>query len=482
MTDSQKLHAGNEMDKQGGPDEDVKYDFDINLDENDLSRMSPESAENSFDFAASSEASKEPDFQPFDMADSSNEERELPKKSNMKLFIIIGVLAGLIVLGLFVYFAMAVLGGGSKPAAVSGSNGQQQPVAVNDLSLTSSPTGAAGVGFPSQSSQVDVMDLDAALNGTNSASRGEVVNGGLVNELKAGGGAASLADKNIVITYGADSFEQAPLTQETQQVAVPVNDVKGVTDEERLYDSLLSSVDGMDVPPEAIKIDQAVISRKLESQRLGALESDVKAARDSIASMSGAVEGIRAQVADFAKIVEKNTEDQAAVTASISQLTEELKKVSENHSKEIKALRDSVAKVQSRADQASAQAREAKKVAQTPQQATPRQAVVATAPAKEAPVAVPSQVLAPTPTPPTVHAPVAERAKEPSGPAQCDGTKVSSIWRVKGVNNHSAYIVRSQDQEGLYLKLGIEVPGYGQVISFDASNRSVCTTAGLIRR
>ncbi|MBF6615598.1 MAG: hypothetical protein ITG07_02620 [Candidimonas sp.] len=493
MTDNHKFHAGSEMGKQDDTSGDEKFDFELS--DADLNRMSSdEDAESAMaepePFSALGyEAESSPEPTMTDFGGHNNDAQEVAKKSGLWKIILIGGLVGFFILALFVYFAMSILGSGSENTGPA----QSRSLSANDLSLSPAPVADGGNSFPVSAVPVDVAALDAALNGPAISVPAPAVTESVV-EPRANTTFDAFGDqsKNLVVTYGAESLKDEPIPANSLAV-IQEQELRQVTDEERLYDSLLSSVDGMDVPPEAIKIDQSVISRTLESQRLGALESDLKAARQSIASMSGAVDSIRSQVAGFAQVIEKNSSDQAAVTASIAQLTEELKKASASQDKEIKALRDAVAKAQSRADQAAVQAGEAKKVAQTPKverpapvakvvQASQRQPAPATLqPAQAAPAVAPTRVFSDAHTPPTVQATTTDSSHF-SAPAQCDGNRISSVWRVKGVNNHSAYIVRSQDQEGLYLKLGLDVPGYGQVLSFDAANRAVCTTAGLIRR
>lgn len=495
MTDNQTLRPGSSKEQQGDT-EHLDFDFDIHVDDADIDRMSHEEPVGSAD--KQSTQNDLPEMSLFD-----EEAPEEPKKKTMVGFYAIGIIAAIVVLAIFVYFAMKVLGGGQSAAAPATPTSS---FASNEPGLTGSDT-ANGNGFQAIDPSADAMALEAALNGRAIAPtireqaeplqddiRGVAVGAIAAPSAPVQAAADTAAPmKDIVITYGAESLAPETSPAEALLPAQPAASA-AVTDEERMYDSLLSTVDNMGVPPEAIKIDQTVINRRLETQRLSNLEEDVKAARQSISTMHGAVEGLRSQVADFAKIIEKSSVEQASVSASITQLSDELKKVSAEQDREIKALREAVSKVQLKAEKAEAKAGDAAKAAKavTVQQSAQQPKLVTVSqphkPVAPMPQQVPAlsattKVLAPASTPATVNAPVA--ATEPrssQGPAQCDGSRVSAVWRVKGVNSHSAYIVRSQDQEGLYLKLGLEVPGYGQVLSFNAADRSVCTTSGLIRR
>ncbi|MBA1280228.1 hypothetical protein [Stutzerimonas stutzeri] len=487
-----KLHEGDEMDTQKKADaEDVPFDFDIHVDPHDVDQM-----------GIAGEQKLEPELSGastegfgLNTLDESTSAAEEPKKSNIKTLVIVGVVVGSFVIAFFVYFAMSILGGDEGQSVSNNRTDSQFGISGSG---SEQATLIAGNGFDGISTHDDALALDAAINGASATpitqpSKGYSVVGG--GNLDAPNGPQP-AEKDIVITYAADSVKPGANTLEGT-VSSHADGAHDITDEERLYDNLLTSVDGMNVPPEAIKIDQSVINRRLESQRLQSLETDLGDARQSISAMSGAVENIKAQVAGFSAIIEKSSEEQAALTESLNKLTDEIKHVAASQDKEFKALRDAVSKAQARADQAASSADEARKVAsQAKQVNTPsagnlaaqkpatalepaRTAAQVAQPTSAKPLVVPSRVFASATAPRTVQAPVAEVE---SADALCSGTRFSTIWRVKGVNNQSAYIVRSQDEEGIYLKRGVEVPGFGQVISFDAANRTVCTTSGLIRR
>lgn len=486
MTDNQKEHLGDDMSNRNNEHHE-SYDF-VPVDASDLERMSATDdytrREDRHDDPLDEEDHRyDEHYHDAEDDDEHDFERDHDRPSNLKKYIIAGCVAGVLVLGLFGFFVSKVIFGnqGSAPA---------QARTVDDLSFSSELTAEQGSSLPTLVS-ADAKALDAALNSSGVAGSDQLGAGVDARQRETNEPGPMLDQgKNLVVTYGAESLEPVP----TAGVESPaIQAARAVTEEERLYDSLLTSVEGMDVPPEAIKIDHRVVNRTLESQRIGGLEADLESARQAITVVNHSVDGIREQVASFAQAIERNSKDQASVMASLAQLSKELKKVSDNQDKEIKALRDAVAKAQARADQAVSQAGDAKKVAQTAKaerpapaakvvQASHTQTPAAARPVQPTHAAMPAKVFTERPTPPTVQATSPVGGTNSNLPAQCDGRQVSSVWRVKGVNSQSAYIVRSQDQEGLYLKLGLDVPGYGQVLGFDASNRAVCTTSGLIRR
>lgn len=488
MTDNQKEHLGDDMSNRNNEHHE-SYDF-VPVDASDLERMSatdgyaPSRNRHNDPLGEEDDRYDEHEHEHDYDADEQDFERDHDRPSNLKKYIIAGCIAGVLVLGLFGFFVSKVIFGGQGSAPA-------QARTMDDLSFSSELTAEQGSSLPTAVS-ADAKALDAAINSSGIAGNDQLGAGVDAGRHDANEpGPIGDQGKNLVVTYGAESLEPVVPTGGVDSNAIQA--VRAVTEEERLYDSLLTSVEGMDVPPEAIKIDHRVVNRTLESQRIGGLEADLESARQAITVVNHSVDGIREQVASFAQAIERNSKDQASVMASLAQLSKELKKVSDNQDKEIKALRDAVAKAQARADQAVSQAGDAKKVAQTAKaerpapaakvvQASHTQTPAAARPVQPTHAAMPAKVFTERPTPPTVQATSPVGGTNSNLPAQCDGRQVSSVWRVKGVNSQSAYIVRSQDQEGLYLKLGLDVPGYGQVLGFDASNRAVCTTSGLIRR
>lgn len=467
---------------------DVDYDFSI--DDADLVRMS-------------AEKNHGPDVDGLGLVDGddildgdaeaddkdSTSAVEVQEKSKMKFIIIAVASIALIVLSVFGYFAIQILGGGQSTTPQASSSNDQfieysraDKDQGNDFSAMSD---SAGNNFSAP--VTDAENLAAELGLSQPAQeitqqpRQEYVEPQPVRQE-----AASKLD-NIVITQGAESL--GPVTKEDRLVTNTAS-VTQISEEERLYDNLLSSVEGLDVPPEAIKIDQSVINRRIEDQRLVTLEQEIKEARSSVADIKGTIEGIRTQIDGFTQMLEKSSTNQAVVNESIAKLAQQFKQLSVGQEKELKAMKAEVSKAKRSADQAVANTIEAKRAAQPANTSVAiRQPATAQEPVRQAVVqapktatVLPTKVFEEARKPATVQIAAQAPASESNMPAHCNGSRVSANWRVKGVNSHSAYVVRTQDQQGMYLKVGVDVPGYGQVQVFDSNNRAVCTTSGLIRR
>lgn len=481
---------------------DLDIDFVDGFNEEDLERMQAgtegggEAEAGNFSFNLNSDEDK----------GAANLEEIEPEttaaKNKMNLWLILGAMAGVLAVCAFIYFAMQVFGGSNQ----SGSNRQQsqfgQPlrdeVSTDDVEALANALGSAPPKKFESSPQE--ASFESPSQPSNPEQQVQPLNGSVNNDFEPNA-------KNILVTQGYESMVSAAaeVTSGTSLVEPSVSQV--VTEEERLYDNLLTSVEGMDVPPEAIKIDQGVINRKLENQRINTLEQEVKEARSSMAGIKSAVEGMRNQVSGFAQAIENSSTEQAAISESITKLADQVKKATAVQEKELEAIKAAVAKAQASADKATAAAIDAKAISRIPAAVQQQVAAPVSAPAptpkkiQVAPVAAsqnvvvrepiaaatapvsPTKVFSEQPTPAVVQAQTENQSASGTGlPAHCNGTRVSANWRVKGVNSHSAYVVRSQDQQGMYLKVGVDVPGYGQVQAFDANNRSVCTTNGLIRR
>jgi hypothetical protein len=499
MSDSKSVQHGVEAVSGIGPGNgNSAFDFDLN--DADLALMQS-------DEPSGSNAAVKESFS-LDTATDEDEkltsDHDVKSKSKMNLVIIAGVLIGSIVLVAFGYFAVKVLGGGSE------SSSAQAPIVSAQVSDFSREGAAVGNSFSDVSDSgsndfsvtgADAGELAAALGVSQPVQ--EISQQPRQEQAETVPAQPHVEGKNILITQGIETLGEAIDESPSVEATTKVSEV---SDEERLYDNLLSSVEGMDVPPEAIKIDQNVINRSLENQRLATFEQEIKEARSSMAGIQGAVESIRAQVGEFSQVLEKNSADQTVINESIAKLTQEVKQLSAAQEKELKAIKAQVSNVQRKADQAVASADEVKRSAQVQPRVVAQPAPLPVPTQAPAPVAVRQQV---TPVEqvrqPQVQAPVTatvaprkvfEETRNPATvqvaaqvtgdgsnmPAHCDGSRVSANWRVKGVNSHSAYVVRTQDQQGMYLKAGVDVPGYGQVQAFDATNRAVCTTNGLIRR
>lgn len=292
-----------------------------------------------------------------------------------------------------------------------------------------------------------------------------------------------------------------------------------ITEEEEMYDIILRKAESMDVPAEAIKIDQGVIHQKLETKRVDVIESELKNARASVDSIRTAVSDMQGRVADLGKAIDGSQDRQEAIGKQVSELAVIVKDAAQQQAADIEVLRKSVEAAQTKADKALstslAATEKAEKSARldvasnarpvpaqpvAPASTPPAKAAVAVAPqplpeVKAQPVrpAATNQVGTSFPAPKQVaenhvpvqayRQPVAQQkvASAQSMTPQCDGRTVSANWRVKGVNDVSAYVVR-EDRVGLFLRLDVAVPGFGVAVGFDPVGRTVCTTQGLIKR
>ncbi|CAM5369731.1 hypothetical protein SSTU70S_05737 [Stutzerimonas stutzeri] len=310
--------------------------------------------------------------------------------------------------------------------------------------------------------------------------------------------------KDIVVTYAPDeSIAQPGVAHDAVQAPsldnLPVRSTPSfqaetpalsaaISDEEKMYDTLLNRVGGMDVPLEAIKIDQSVIKERVESDRLGRLEGDIKSARESVAGMQGTLQLIQSQVTSLTDRVGRSSADQAALSSKVDSLTSSVKKLGDAQAQELQQIKKALAAVERKAEAASKAAASA-----TVRRETPAATRAAAVPAPEAapsrqpappPAAVSAPVTIPQESRPVTVVASTASAVAPSGAvaSTCRSQNVSAIWRVKGVNANHAYVVRTQDDQGILLKVGAAVPGFGVVESLDPAARSVCTTSGLIRR
>lgn len=292
-----------------------------------------------------------------------------------------------------------------------------------------------------------------------------------------------------------------------------------ITEEEEMYDIILRKAESMDVPAEAIKIDQGVIHQKLETKRVDAIETELKMARASVDGIRTAVSDMQGRVADLGKAIDGSQDRQEAIGKQVSELAVIVKDAAQQQAADIEVLRKSVEAAQNKADKAlSTSVAATEKVEQaarfetaTNARPVPAQPVAPAtpAPAKAAVAAAPkplpevkaqpvrpvatNQVGTSFPAPKQVagndvpvqayRQPVAQqKVSSVQGlPPQCDGRTVSANWRVKGVNDVSAYVVR-EDRVGLFLRLDVPVPGFGVAVGFDPVARTVCTTEGLIKR
>jgi len=499
------------------------YDFDIQLDALDLEAMrgSAEAAEqvtmpeqqHPSDQLDMDELKELDELSGMDALNASvlDDSPKGVSKNKTNLIIVVGVVCIVGVLGLLGFVATKILGGKGGQAGDTGRVSLQQQAQAAQGQVSPELVNAQAQD-PALASIETAKAIDSAFSGVD-ANPIQIEEAAPVAQATS---AESEQKKNLIVTYNPDDVAVQPVTAEAQVVQPVGGDVQGMqpaqakpdslTAEDKLYDDLLSSMDGMDVPPEAIKIDETVVKRKLETQRLSTMEQELQQARASVAEVKGAVDSMKAQLNGFAQVIEKNSADQAKVSESISKLADSVAAANAQHERDLKELKSAIAAAEKRAKNAESTASEAKSTAQKGAtrevvvREVVKQAPPTPAPSQVAPVMQqPAQVAPPQPQanvanftvkametipqPKTVIAPVqADAAASSVLPSHCDGSRVSANWKVKGVNSQSAYVIRPQDKQGMYLKVGVEVPGYGQVQAFDPGSRSVCTTNGLIRR
>jgi len=355
----------------------------------------------------------------------------------------------------------------------------------------------------------DVAWGDPATNGFGSSEFGEPVAEQAQAVSSGGSGMVGADNSNSAWqqdSWGAPQSEQAPVSSivisqglpqvpDTQQGDMhdPVG-VAGISDEERLYDQLLAKAEAMDVPMEAIKIDQTVVRQQVESQRLRALESEVTQSRESIGAIRSVVSEISGQVGEIAKSLETSNETQRELAKRVDEIGASVAAM-DKQSDAFVGLEQSVKRMEQRTSEA---LREAKAARDEARKAAGSRPVEVAAASQPRPVAAPVPAPAPKPVTqaqqpamPAPQPPVAAPAPQPVAPVTaqapavavaCANQRVSSVWRVKGVNANTAYIVRAQDRTGTIVREGMAIPGFGTVLSFDTANRTICTTDGVIQR
>lgn len=502
-----------EADEKRSGEQDQHYDFDVMLDATDLEAMKggAEAAEQQSP-SANHKQSDSLDLEELRELDelsgmndrNANAPIDSPKgMSKHKSTLIIGVAVVCIVglLGALGFFATKLLAGNSGQSNNVGRASLQHQAQASQ-GQESTELGSAHTQDPALASIETAKAIDSAFSSVDENPI-QIEEAMPVSQPTS----AESEQKNLIVTYNPVDVSSPPVTAEAApETKLAQTKQDSLTAEEKLYDDLLSSVGGMDVPPEAIKIDETVVKRKLETQRLSTMEQELQQARASVAEVKGAVDSMRAQLNGFAQSIEKSSADQAKVSETISKLADSVAAANAQHERDLKDLKSAIAAAEKRAKNAESTASEAKSSAQkgATREVVVREAVKQSTPGptsvqvaqlsqQHAQVAAPKpqasvanftvKQMEIIPQPKTVIAPVqGDAAASSTLPSHCDGSRVSANWKVKGVNSQSAYVVRPQDKQGMYLKIGVDVPGYGQVQAFDTGSRSVCTTSGLIRR
>ena len=374
------------------------------------------------------------------------------------------------------------------PAQAQSQAGSQQSSQSPDLNQESADLVAALGGGQSQSIQNAIEPQPVATE--QQAVGSDVEEGGLQPDdlvVTQGNSLGGQSDSIPVRDEGGLRVLRSDGGEITLSDAGQASSTVAPTEEDALYDKALEHAGAMDLPPGAIKIDTNVINQTVQSNRVDTLAATVETSRKDVADLKEVMTELRGEVSKLGKAIDGSIAQQGEQRKLVEDLIKTVEGVSKKQAADVAALKKEIN------ERAAAQAPVANKsvpverpaVVATPKP-SPAIATQPVAPAPQArpitPVEVAKPVVIPAPQQvASVVAPVSEGSQTHNLP-QCDGRLVSSNWRVKGINNSSAYVVRVQDGEGLFVKQGVEVPGYGAVKSFDRFNRTVCTAQGLIRR
>nr|EIU2716851.1 hypothetical protein [Pseudomonas aeruginosa]EIU2862416.1 hypothetical protein [Pseudomonas aeruginosa] len=443
-------------------------------------------------------------------APSFNDEEDAveasPKKANTTLWIILtsAAVSLPLVCGLL-YFGMKVLSPApSQQVAAIPALSQAAP-SVDEVRID---TGAVGFAQPGKDDGV-APEAKPLAQQVSQHTEQPLHTGDGVDQAILGSNMPSghVPPNDLVVTQGVQQSSEpaaaAPGSEPVQSV---------VTGEEAEYDKALDSLNGVNVPVGAVRIDPTAIQRQLTEQQVGKLESNLQGVQQDLGAMKSLVRDMQNNMASLHQSIEANQGKQAAIEGQLAKLAEAMTAANNQQAaadaqrtKEMESLRAAIAGIQDRAAKAEvasrastrAEANQRANIQDAPEKLAPAPAkkpapqvadvrTPQTAPVQNVANAKPAYTMPVTPPQPSQ---VAVQSRHPapetsSVPNQCSGSKavVSGIWRVKGVNGTSAYIVRSEDNTGLYLRSNTPVPGFGVVVGFDPSSRSVCTTSGLIRR
>lgn len=486
---------------------DTEFDFDFDVEELMQGRDEPSAATAQDDPELSQPKASTPNAQ-----SSSNDSvlenfesaPEPAKKKGMGALLIVGIVVVMVaLLGVLGVLAFSLL----KPAT-----SQQAQAAFPSTSTDSGFSGSSAGEGSNQFGVVSGVDSTQAWGGETNAESVTPVWGSEVNTTAYPDSASiDMGRPPIIIHPGADQTGEAVDALGVEQP---------ITDEERVYDELLAKASQLEVLPEAIVIDQNVVRRQVDNMRVQELETQIVTTRESLGQLRTTIDGMQSTVGALASQIESSTERQVALVQSVETLSATVDSLSKSRESDLRSLNDAIKGLTARTDEVQ---KGIQAVRNEARQAPARPVAAAQAPAQAraaAPAPTPAPAPAPVPQRPVVAAPAPSpapaaqpassaavqtaaltpqgqqprmvQAAAPAAPVaqqpataqanQCASTAVSANWRVKGVNSTSAYIARPQDRTGLFVREGIEVPGFGTVVSFDPNTRSVCTTAGLIQR
>lgn len=299
---------------------------------------------------------------------------------------------------------------------------------------------------------------------------------------------------DLVVTYGADK---------PASTAAPVS--AQPDSEEQIYDQALNSLKDTNVPAAAIKIDTGVVREQARENDMKELRATVDATRGDLTQIRQVVGSLKDQIGTLGAAIGERDNAQKELQESVNNLTAALKEQNASQakqSKDVEEVRNTLKGFGAELKdlQASDRAAVRERVAARRQAPAPaaHQATAAaisdSIPVPVAPKPAPRSFAAVAPVPAIdpvqprpqereVAQPVQQVAADVARAVGCaaGSRSVSANWRVKGVNETSAYLVRT-DGTGLYVRKGTPVSGFGTVTGFDPQTRSVCTTDGTVPR
>lgn len=293
---------------------------------------------------------------------------------------------------------------------------------------------------------------------------------------------------DLVVTYGADrsASSAAPVSAQPDS-------------EEQIYDQALNSLKDTNVPAAAIKIDTGVVREQARENDMKELRATVDATRGDLNQIRQVVGSLKDQIGTLGAAIGERDNAQKELQQSVNNLTAALKEQNASQakqSKDVEEVRNALKGYGAELKELKAAERVAvRRQAPAPtahQASSAAIADAAPAPALPKPAQRPVAAVAPAPAIDPIQPrfqerevaqPVQPAAVEPPRAVGCaaGSRSVSVNWRVKGVNETSAYLVRT-DGTGLYVRKGTPVSGFGTVTGFDPQTRSVCTTDGTVPR
>lgn len=286
-------------------------------------------------------------------------------------------------------------------------------------------------------------------------------------------------EKEIVVTYSTQpSPSEASVTPLPGQTA---------SEEEQMYDAALENMASINAPHSAIKIDQGEVVKALEAKKIDRIEDKVNKAAAEFSSYKGAVNKLQADFQAEETINAKRHED---LNQKLDAVMKKLDSTQSTTSDDVKQLKLAVSQLAKQVQDAPKKTVAASNNTRRDAEPTPKTKVnevkspIVQAAQQDVRPTQPKVFPVPTAQPRAIETAGYSDPSKPVMPSQCTGNSpvVSAVWRVKGVVKGAAYIVRPEDDYGLYLQMDADVPGFGSVKSFDTASRQVCTSKGLIRR